>query len=109
MPATSGSRGRSPHQLVFIRVHPWFLKFNCGVWVEAFYQTLQTDQRLRIVTAQPSQWERGLALYFQRPDKNWSLTDCISFAVMNDEGLTDALTGDRHFKQAGFTVLLSEK
>jgi hypothetical protein len=76
---------------------------------EAFYQTLQTDQRVRIVTAQQSQWERGLALYFQRPDKNWSLTDCISFAVMNDEGLTDALTGDRHFKQAGFTVLLSEK
>lgn len=76
---------------------------------EAFYLTLQTDQRVRIVTAQQSQWERGLALYFQRPDKNWSLTDCISFAVMNDEGLTDALTGDRHFKQAGFTVLLSEK
>jgi uncharacterized protein len=73
---------------------------------EIFHQTLQTDKRVRIVTAQQSHWERGLTLYFQRPDKQWSLTDCVSFVVMNDEGLTDALTGDRHFEQAGFTVLL---
>ena len=76
---------------------------------ELFYQTLQTDKRMRIVTAQQSQWERGLTLYFQRPDKKWSLTDCISFVVMSDEALQDALTGDRHFGQAGFNVLLQEK
>ena len=52
-------------------------------------------------------FERGLALYNARPDKEWSLTDCISFVVMADEGLTDALTGDRHFEQAGFTALLA--
>jgi predicted nucleic acid-binding protein len=73
---------------------------------EIFYQTLQADKRMRILTAQPSHWDRGLDLYFQRPDKKWSLTDCISFVVMKDEGLTDALTGDGHFEQAGFIVLL---
>ena len=44
---------------------------------------------------------RGLARYRKRPDKAWSLTDCISFVVMEEEGLTEALTGDRHFEQAG--------
>ena len=50
--------------------------------------------------------QRGLSLYGSRKDKAWSLTECISFVVMGDEGLTDALTGDRHFEQAGFTALL---
>ena len=49
---------------------------------------------------------RGLRLYRSRPDKEWSLTDCISFVVMGEEELAEALTGDRHFEQAGFTALL---
>ena len=44
--------------------------------------------------------------YRSRRDKEWSLTDCISFVVMEDEGLREALTGDRHFEQAGFVALL---
>jgi predicted nucleic acid-binding protein len=39
-------------------------------------------------------------------DKEWSLVDCISFVVMTDRKLTDALTGDHHFEQAGFNALL---
>ena len=42
----------------------------------------------------------------QRRDKEWSLTDCLSFLVMRDEGIAQALTGDKHFEQAGFTALL---
>ena len=49
---------------------------------------------------------RGVALYAERPDKDWSLTDCISFVVMRKMDITEALTGDRHFEQAGFTALL---
>jgi predicted nucleic acid-binding protein len=41
-----------------------------------------------------------------RPDKDWSLTDCISFVVMNAESISEALTGDEHFEQAGFVALL---
>ncbi len=42
----------------------------------------------------------------RRLDKDWSLTDCISFAVMQERSLTEALTSDHHFEQAGFTALL---
>jgi len=47
----------------------------------------------------------GLALYEERLDKDWSLTDCISFVVMKRRNLVDAFTGDRHFEQAGFNAL----
>ena len=44
--------------------------------------------------------------YSARGDKDWTLTDCISFVVMKREDLTEALTGDKHFEQAGFNTLL---
>ena len=72
----------------------------------AFLRELGTAPDTRIVPDSEVMFERGLALYEERPDKTWSLTDCISFLVMSDEGLTEALTGDHHFTQAGFTPLL---
>jgi predicted nucleic acid-binding protein len=47
-------------------------------------------------------------LYGQRADKSWSLTDCISFAVMEARGIRQALTADHHFTQAGFVALLGQ-
>jgi uncharacterized protein len=49
--------------------------------------------------------DTGFELYANRPDKDWSLTDCISFAVMSQRGLTEALTADHHFEQAGFRAI----
>lgn len=57
-----------------------------------------------IVSADQALFDRGVSLYNQRLDKMWSLTDCISFIIMQDHGLRDALTGDYHFEQAGFNV-----
>ncbi|MEX0702442.1 MAG: hypothetical protein WD069_10140 [Planctomycetales bacterium] len=51
-------------------------------------------------------FDAGISLYESRADKHWSLTDCISFVVMQQHGLVDALTGDHHFEQAGFNALL---
>ncbi len=50
--------------------------------------------------------QQGTELFAARPDKAWSLTDCISFVVMSEHEITDALTADQHFVQAGFRALL---
>lgn len=68
---------------------------------------LNSDPSVTIVLASTKLIAGALDLYAQRPDKNWSLTDCISFVVMQERGLTEALTADHHFGQAGFAVLLS--
>ena len=67
---------------------------------------LRSEPDVKIIAAEPDLFDRGCQLYGSRPDKEWSLTDCISFVVMESEGLTDALTGDRDFEQAGFRALL---
>jgi uncharacterized protein len=48
----------------------------------------------------------GLSLYKSRPDKGYSLTDCISMQAMHQEGITEVLTHDAHFAQEGFALLL---
>ena len=68
---------------------------------------LEADSRTSIVPPSQSLFERGMDLYNARDDKDWSLTDCISFIVMKEHGITEALTGDRHFEQAGFRALLA--
>jgi predicted nucleic acid-binding protein len=49
---------------------------------------------------------RAVDLYANRRDKEWGLTDCCSFIAMQDAGITQALSADRHFVQAGFEALL---
>ena len=71
-----------------------------------FWQITNSDSELEIVPLNSSLLERGVALFQSRPDKGWSVTDCISFVVMKRDGMTDALTGDHHFEQAGFVALL---
>jgi hypothetical protein len=71
-----------------------------------FLQFLLNSPSVTIVPAEQALFDRGVSLYGQRPDKAWSLTDCISFVIMQDHNLRDALTGDRHFEQAGFNVLM---
>jgi uncharacterized protein len=68
---------------------------------------LESDD-FEVVPASGDLFERGLQLHSRRPDKAWSLTDCISFVVMTDRGLTEALTSDHHFEQAGFRALLRQ-
>lgn len=50
----------------------------------------------------------AMALYSTRMDKDWGLTDCVSFVLMQRGGVTGALTADSHFRQAGSVALLLE-
>lgn len=68
---------------------------------------MRTDVDCLIVPVSSELLDRGIDLFAQRPDKEWSLTDWISFVVMQDHGVTAALTADKHFEQAGFVPLLA--
>ena len=66
---------------------------------------LLRNSLIRIVPQSHELFLAGLELYRARPDKGYSLTDCISMQTMRHEGLTDVLTNDRHFEQEGFRAL----
>ena len=70
--------------------------------------TLPHLPNVKVIESDAGLFRRGVQLYAERPDKEWSLTDCISFVVMKDEKLTEALTRDHHFKQAGFTPIFAD-
>lgn len=74
-----------------------------------FIKACEAAPNTQIVNVSTELLDRALDLYNSRQDKTWGLTDCISFVVMQDANLTDALTGDRHFQQAGFRALMSEE
>jgi uncharacterized protein len=71
-----------------------------------FQDALRGDTKFRIWAASSALYGAGLNLFRRRRDKYWQLTDCISFAVMKERRISEALTGDQHFEQAGFIALL---
>lgn len=74
----------------------------------ALLDAIELDPNVEIVPLSEELYRRSLELYRQHQDKEWSLTDCISFAIMRERSITDALTADSHFRQAGFRALLGE-
>ena len=70
---------------------------------------LRNDESVEVIPISPKLFTKALKLYSSRLDKEWGMTDCISFVVMKDRKLTDALTTDHHFEQAGFKVLLRDE
>lgn len=102
-----GIRGRIVSiEYVLLEVAAFFCEAPRRAVFLDLLQTLQNDPEVTIVPASSDLWQRGAALFAARPGKNWSLTDCISFVVMQERGITDALTADHHFEQAGFVALL---
>jgi hypothetical protein len=70
--------------------------------------SLQDDADVEVVLQTAVQFAAALTLYAQRPDKAWGLTDCASFLIMQERGITEALAHDDHFHQAGFISLLRD-
>ncbi len=71
-----------------------------------FIRQCYTTKNMRVINVTSEIFSEGLNLYESRQDKQWGLIDCISFTVMKNNNLVDALTSDRHFVQAGFNALL---
>lgn len=72
----------------------------------AFITSCYVTPNVTVVSVDSALMQRAIEMYRSREDKEGGLTDCISFIVMEDQGLTDALTTDVHFQQAGFQTLL---
>jgi uncharacterized protein len=77
-----------------------------GLFLE-MVRVLECAPYLEIVPACHELFNAGLDLFSGRPDKEWSLTDCVSFVLRQTHNIEEALTCDRHFEQAGFRVLLN--
>jgi len=71
-------------------------------------ESIEDDPNLEIVPVSEELYKRAFSLFKKRPDKEWGLTDYVSFVVMQDYELNEALTADEHFRQAGFRALLLE-
>lgn len=76
-----------------------------GVAAEG-YRRAHADARIEVVPFQPELIDSAVQLYRTRLDKDWSLTDCLSFVVMERRHMTEALTTDGHFEQAGLKVMM---
>lgn len=70
---------------------------------------LERDISVEIIALSEPLYAQALLFFESRQDKEWGLTDCISFVVMQQRGIVDALTADSHFQQAGFNALLLQR
>lgn len=97
-------RARTAEKLIALLTSPLHIprsrqiEFITGIKTSPYVQLIHVD-----ATMDAQAWK----LLTQRPDKAWSLVDCASFIIMQQEGLVEALTTDRHFAQAGFKPLLA--
>lgn len=67
---------------------------------------LRNSIKTEVIEIDADLFGKGINLYEKFQDKKWGLVDCISFVVMQERGISDALTSDKHFTQAGFRVLM---
>lgn len=95
-------------ELVFVELlnafsaHGLYLREFTADTIEKMYKNIN----IKIIPLDSQCFKTGLLMYKKYKDKSWSLTDCVSFIAMKNENISEALTADKHFEQAGFNVLL---
>ena len=113
-PATQAAR-LLPQDIRLITTTSILLEFLAGMADKgAYYRNrsvevitaFQSDPSVKLIHPSYDLWQKGLDLYGQRPDKSYSLVDCISMTVMREEGITEILSNDHHFEQEGFVCLI---
>jgi predicted nucleic acid-binding protein len=75
-------------------------------YLRDFITDLRNSSNCKVIEASRDLFDRALTFFHRHDDEEWTLTDCTSFVVMRDMGIKEALTGDKHFEQAGFSALL---
>ena len=91
---------------VLMEVADALARSECRSRIRDFMLHLRQAPGCEVIPASRELLDRAMELYHQHADKEWTLTDCVSFVVMHERGVTHALTEDHHFEQAGFTALL---
>lgn len=94
-------------EAILVEVCNAFSAINRIVPIQFVEYCYSTDN-IQVVTIDTPLLMRAITLYKNRSDKMWGLTDCISFVVMDEQGLMEAVTADKHFVQAGYRALLLE-
>ena len=92
--------------VVLLEVGNWLSPAPSRRLAVELFDRIKRSARIEVVHVTEGLNEKGWALYRGRPDKGWGVIDCISFVLMQERGITEALTGDHHFEQAGFIKLL---
>ncbi|WP_420125713.1 type II toxin-antitoxin system VapC family toxin [Longimicrobium sp.] len=96
-------------QAVIIEIGNALAKAHFRAVAVDLMDVLEEDPTVEIVPVTDDLYAEGAALYRTHKDKEWGMTDCLSFVVMRRRGITEALTSDDHFRQAGFRALLREQ
>ena len=91
---------------VLLEVANYFARSTNRAVAAQFIESVLADPKVECVSASVDSFMTGLKLFRDRPDKHWSLTDCVSFEIMKQRAIHQALTTDHHFEQAGFDILL---
>ena len=68
-----------------------------------------TSDEVEVVSLDATLFQKAFELYRAHKDKAWGVTDCVSFVVMGERGVADALTSDKDFRQAGFNALMRDR
>ena len=107
LPKTSIAEEVFITEAVIIEIGNSLARSNRSVAI-AFIESLYTTYNVNVIPVDSELLGQAIDFYHRREDKEWGLTDCISFIVMENQDLTKALTSDEHFIQAGFRALLRE-
>jgi predicted nucleic acid-binding protein len=99
-------KGFVTSSVVLLEVGNWLSPVTLRPLASRLWERIEHSQRIEVVELTSELGRKGWQLYGQRADKGWGAIDCISFIIMQERNLLEALTGDRHFQQAGFRVLL---
>lgn len=94
--------------MVFAEVYNYFSKITrLRKPTDSLVRSLRANPNVLTVRQTALQFELGADEFAKYEDKEWSLTDCVSFIEMRTRGITEALTSDHHFQQAGFVCLMT--